>query len=83
MPRFNGPTVDVPFPLEGSLVALLPHGLAVLRIDGTWSTFLAPSAAQVAAADRLYEGGRNHTITEDQAAELTGAGFGAYILEDS
>lgn len=83
MPSFIGPTVDVPFRLEGGLVGSLPHGLSVWRLDGSWDSGLTASAAVVAAADRFYQGGHTHPLTVDQADELTAAGFGAYILEDS
>jgi hypothetical protein len=54
-------------------------GITVLRVDGQWHNVYDPSEELVSAADRVYRGGRVHPVTTAQAAELTAAGYGAYI----
>lgn len=51
----------------------------VLRVDGVWRNVYDPPEALVDAADRVYRGGRFHVISSAEAAELTAAGYGAYI----
>lgn len=54
-------------------------GLTVLRVDGVWRVEPATSAAEEAAADRVYHGGHVHTVDQAEADELVAAGFGAYL----
>lgn len=77
---FRTPTLDVAYPMEGSLRALLPHAMSVWRIGGVWSQGFAPSLATVTAADRFYRGGYEHQIDSAGIAELTAAGYAAYIV---
>jgi hypothetical protein len=46
--------------------------------DWNASTYGAPDEG-LATAQKVYLGGHVHTITDDEATELTAAGFGAYI----
>jgi hypothetical protein len=76
---FATPTQDVPFRLVGRLFGALPRGLTVWRSAGQWHTAATPSAAQLADADVVYQGGRLHVLTPDQQADLVAAGFGDNI----
>lgn len=77
----NPPTEPYYFPLleRSKLIGVIPRGLALLRIGGQWVTDFSPTPAQVDAADRIYEGGRYHPLTEDQRAELIDAGLGDLV----
>ena len=44
-----------------------------------WSTVENPDANRLAAAQRVFLGGHVAEIDDDLAAELTAAGYGAYI----
>lgn len=80
---FRTPTEDFPFRMAGrALWGVEPYGKSVWRSGGTWFTGHAPSAADLAAADRFYGGGRVHVLTAEQEAELIAAGFGAYITQE-
>lgn len=46
--------------------------------DGPTSTYTGPDEG-LATAQVVYLGGHVHTITEDEATELTAAGYGAFI----
>lgn len=67
-----------------------PRGRTLIREDGTWSVVDTPTVSRLAAADYIVNaagervrgvllGGHVHTITPAVAAELTAAGYGAYI----
>lgn len=67
-----------------------PRGRSVLKIAGTWTTVDFPTNDQVNAATTIVDthgqavpgafiGGRRYPITATVSAELTAAGFGAYI----
>ena len=78
---FHPPVQDVPFRIEGGLYGLVPHGLSVWRIDGTWQQGFMPTAEQVAASDRFYGGGRIHLLTASERRDLIAAGYADYITE--
>lgn len=61
-------------------VATVTVGLTVWRsLDGTWHAQYAPEPALLAAADRVYAGGRRHRLTDAARFELEAAGFGPHI----
>lgn len=73
---FRTPTQEVWFPIAGrGLVGSYSQGLTVYRVDGQWRTRLSPGATELANADRSYQGGYLHQLTEAQRAELDAAGF--------
>lgn len=74
MPTFTPPTVRIQI-VDNGLRYGMDVGVSVLRTNGVWWMQQIPSSEQVAAADRYYAGGRIYTITDAEAAELTGAGF--------
>lgn len=84
--RFESPTqsfTTMPFDVDGGRPRgprmTVVRGLTVLRIDGVWSASLSTSAAEEAAADRLYYGGHVYTVDQQAAAELVAAGFGSQV----
>lgn len=67
-----------------------PTGQTLIREGGVWSAVSAPLQSRLEAADTIthpdgytvpgyFLGGHVHTISDAVAAELTTAGFGAYI----
>lgn len=76
---FSTPTMPVPYQLEGRLWATHDQGVTVFRVNGQWFTAGVPNADQIAAADRVYLGGRTHVLTQDLRDELRLAGFGRFL----
>lgn len=77
---FSTPTQDVYYRIAGrGLIGVQPMGLSVWRVAGVWHTGLSPSADQLAGADRYYQGGYAHAVSDAEIAELTAAGFGDHI----
>lgn len=82
VPTFTPPVAEKQDPVFRSrLGAFFRHnvGRTVLNTGGTFTSVQYPSDSQIAAATAVYLGGHVHTITADEAAELTAAGYGAYI----
>jgi hypothetical protein len=82
MPTFTPPTVDEgpagPPPLFYRYK--ITRADAVLKTDGVYTRTRVPTEDEIAAADIYYAGGRGgYTITAGEAADLTTAGYGAYI----
>lgn len=58
----------------------LDRGITVLQdINGVWQQVRFPTSEQLAAALRVYRGGYEYPISDDEAAALTAAGYGAYL----
>jgi len=87
--RLRCPTENVvPTFLPSSLPhekALMRHytpgarGIALLVTGSTVTESRNPTTDEMAAADYTYLGGRDHYITDAEAATLTAAGYGAYL----
>ncbi|WP_146192448.1 hypothetical protein [Cellulomonas sp. WB94] len=58
-----------------------PHGVTVLKTNGTYRQVEGPTDEELAAADIAYLGGRTYTVTRAEGAELTAAGYGAWVAE--
>ncbi len=56
-------------------------GVCVYRLNGVWAQSRHPDAAAIAAADRVYFGGRKHFLTYSAAQELIAAGYNSYVQE--
>lgn len=56
-------------------------GKTVVKKNGTWSTIVSPQDDTLKDYDRVLRGGYENPITESEAAELTAAGYGEYIVE--
>ena len=57
-------------------------GLTLLRIDGQWVGKRYVYPEDLAAADRVFDAGREETIDETEYNELVAAGYGAYVTEE-
>lgn len=80
MPTFTTPTT--PERLGGDAFFSRIHldrGVTVLKETGAYREVSDPTPEEVTAADIAYLGGRKYTIDAAEAADLTAAGYGAYI----
>lgn len=57
----------------------LPVGQTVLKENGVYSTVQNPDANRVAAAQAYYLGGHVYEVNSTIVAELTAAGYAAYL----
>lgn len=58
-----------------------PHGVSLLKTNGTYRQVEGPTDEDMAAADITYLGGHTYTVTRAEGAELTEAGYGAWVAE--
>lgn len=56
------------------------RGVSLLRENGIYRQVEMPSAEEITAAERVYLGGHMYRISNDEAAELTAAGYGAFVV---
>lgn len=74
-------TIVRPFDIDGGRprgpAVTIDRGLNVYRLDGVWHAELSPPLEDWLAADRQYLGGRDYTVDQTAANELTAAGFGS------
>lgn len=54
-------------------------GRSVLKFGTSYRLVTDPSAEDLTAADAVYLGGRRYTISDDEAAALTAAGYSANL----
>lgn len=59
----------------------LERGVTVLKNNGIYTLERYPLSSQVTDADIAYIGGHVYTVDDDEAADLTAAGFGEYLTE--
>lgn len=82
--RFVTPTVKV-FPVGPhrlyEFFERLDTGVTVYKTGGTYYDDPFPAQDTLDAADVVYLGGHVHIVTNAVAAELTTAGYGAYLTE--
>lgn len=79
---FRGPTMRIKLGLGNDLwFVSYPWGKTVVKSSGTWSTIVSPQDSTLASYDRVLRGGYDNPITEEEATELTAAGYGDYIVE--
>lgn len=57
----------------------LNAGISLLKIDGVYHQVRWPTDDDIAAASAFYRGGFEHELTDGEVADLTAAGYGAYI----
>lgn len=82
MPIFTPPTVDEGPAGGGPLFFRykIARADAVLKKDGVYTQTRVPSQDEINEADIYYAGGRGgYEVSEAEAADLTAAGYGAYI----
>ena len=74
--RFNGGTIDGDIPISMTDVArgqsLLVTGTSVVMTQ-------TPSQDDLAACSYYFLGGHEYTISDEQAAVLTAAGYGSWL----
>lgn len=81
MPFFTPPTISE-HPLVRHPLIRRTHldvGVTILKENGFYRQVRYPNAAECEAADAYYQGGRTYPITEQEADDLTAAGYGAYL----
>ena len=57
----------------------IPRGVTLIVNNGVVTETLYPYQNTLADADYYFLGGHTYTVTDDQAAVLTAAGYGAYL----
>lgn len=81
MPTFTPPTRVEYFgglhPLWRRMSLLV--GTTVLNEGGFYRQVEEPTDEEVAGADAAYLGGRSYTVTQDEADDLTAAGYGEWV----
>lgn len=55
------------------------RGLTLLQNGGIYSEVDGPSDEQISMAEVTYLGGHTYLVTNDEAARLTTAGYGAFL----
>jgi hypothetical protein len=81
---FSGPFVEEN-PTDGELQYYYKHlvGVTVIQAqDGTWSQVRYPVDSDLQLARRVYRGGYEYLVSQDDANALIAAGFGAYLSAD-
>ena len=76
---FVGPTRTYAVRNEG-LRYNISEGISVLLVNGAYQQVAYPTQEQLLAADKAYRGGYRTPITQQEADDLTAAGYGAYIV---
>lgn len=86
---FSPPTVDdgprYRLNADATTKSLFSHfvgptrGRTILKTGGTYVVSDAPYLDDLLAADVVYYGGHVHPISASEEADLTAAGYGAYI----
>lgn len=77
--RFRGPTYVMKGSDELWFVGQSVGVTVVKRQDGSWFETVSPVDSELQAAARVYRGGYTYPLSDADAAELTAAGYGAYI----
>lgn len=79
---FRGPTMRIKLGRGEDLwFVSYPWGKTVVKQSGTWSTIVSPQDSTLDSYQRVLRGGYDEPITDAEAAELTAAGYGEYIVE--
>jgi len=78
---FTTPTIDETPAGDNILFARYPltRGIAVLRLNGVYSTYRYPSQTQTLAAEEYYMGGTTTLIDQVTRDALVDQGYGEYI----
>lgn len=80
---FRTPTQEVWFHMAGrGLVGKYDQGLTVYRVAGQWRSRLSPGPDELAAADRYFQGGYLHQLSDADRADLIAGGFADYITHE-
>lgn len=87
MPTFRTPTIVEDWTPQGSFInrrfwARNPYparGVSVLKKDGAYKQVRDYDPDEAAAADAFYLGGVVYEVTDQEAADLSAAGYGEFI----
>lgn len=81
MPTLTTPTEDQPLETDHPLFGRykLKRGITLLVSGPTVIEVQYPNLEDLDDFDFVYMGGRSYSITNDEAATLTAAGYGSYI----
>jgi hypothetical protein len=81
--QFKTPTVDEgPIgPDRLSQFYTLPRAVSVLKSEGVYQLIRYPTQTEVAEAQKFYQGGYIHIISDEDAQELIDAGYEDYLTE--
>lgn len=79
---FRGPSMRIKLGMQHDLwFVSYPWGKTVVKDNGTWKTIVSPQDSSLATYERVLPGGYENPITDEEAEELTEAGYGDYIVE--
>jgi len=80
---FRGPTMNIKLGRGEHLwFVSYPWGKTVVKsTSGVWSTIVSPQDSTLKDYARVLRGCYDNPITDAEAAELTAAGYGDYIVE--
>lgn len=59
----------------------LDVGVTVVKSEGEYETLLYPDEDFLATCQKVYMGGHEHHVTNEEATELINAGFEDYLTE--
>lgn len=59
----------------------LERGITVLKIDGEYYETQSVAQEEMDVADAVYLGGHEYEVSDEEAAELTAAGYEEYLTE--
>ncbi len=87
MPVFRTPTIRESWVPQDSIenvrfwsrVPQPARGVTVLKKDGVYRQVRDPDHDEVAASDVYYRGGISYQVSDEEAAELTAAGYGEFL----
>lgn len=79
MATFSGPTFVERSDGELWFIKQTRGVTVVKRQDGSWYETVSPIDSDLQAAARVYRGGYTYQLSGAEVAELTAAGYGAYI----
>lgn len=80
MPTFRTPTTKEylgKYGLWGR--TFLERGISVLKEGSSYRQVTDPTPEDISSATYAYLGGRSYEITSEESADLTAAGYGAWI----
>ncbi len=59
----------------------LDVGITIVKFDGDYLEFLYPDEDFLSQCDKVYRGGYEHTVSDEDAQELIDAGYEDYLTE--
>ena len=78
--QFNTPTYELKPVRAGRLLSRFnfPYSFSVIKTGASYENVISPSVELFydESIDFIYQGGRNHIVSDEEAALLTAAGYG-------